>query len=411
MKALVLCGALAQIELIKQLKSRGITTILLDMNEKVKAREYADKFYPISVFDVDAVRKVAAEEQVDFILTVCADQVLEVVAKIAQELGLPWYIDAETAENVSKKSYMKQIFWDNGVPTSKFVIMDKLDEEKIAHLNYPIIVKPVDAYSSRGVCKVADIEQLRAAFDVAVNISRTKTAIVEEFVEGDEITVDVYVEEGKAHVLCLSNLYKIGEDGKFVINRSRIPADVSPEIAAKIADTAQKIVDGFKLRNCPMLIQLICDGENISVVEFCARTGGGIKFLMIKKISGFDVVKAVVDLTLGETPHVGEIKKAEKLTVNEFVYCHPGELVRTEGFEQLLDEGTIAEFSIFKAPGHKFDEIRSSGDRLAYFSVEAADEQELARKHARANELIRAVGTAGEDLIRHDLIEKYAQKG
>lgn len=411
MKALVLCGGLPQIALIEELKSRGITTVLADMNEKVKARDYADKFYPVSVLDVDGVRKIAVEEKVDFIMTVCADQVLQVVAQIAEELGLPWYIDYKTAENVSKKSYMKEIFWKNGVPTSRYVIMEKLDVAKIAHLQYPLIVKPVDAYSSRGVCKVSDFAQLQAAFEVAVNISRTKTAIVEEFVEGDEITVDVYVEEGIAHVLCLSNLYKIGEDGKFVINRSRIPADVSPEIAEKIADTAQKIADAFGLKNTPMLIQLISDGERIAVVEFCARTGGGIKFLMIKKISGFDVVKAVVDLTLGEKPHVGEIKKAEKLTVNEFVYCKPGELVKTEGFQQLLNEGTIAEFSVFKTPGTKFDEIRSSGDRLAYFSVEAETEQDLMQKHARANEIIRAIGTDGEDLIRHDLIEKYQRKG
>lgn len=411
MKALVLCGGLPQIALIEELKSRGITTILADMNDKVKARAYADKFYPVSVLDVDAIRKVAIEEKVDFIMTVCADQVLQVVAQIAEELGLPWYIDYQTAENVSKKSYMKRIFWENNVPTSRYVIMEQLDEEKIAHLRYPLIVKPVDAYSSRGVCKVANTAELRAAFDVAVSISRTKTAIVEEFVAGDEITVDVYVEEGVAHVLCLSNLYKIGEDGKFIINRSRIPADVSSEIAEKIGDTAQKIADAFGLKNCPMLIQLISDGEKIAVVEFCARTGGGIKFLMIKKISGFDVVKAVVDLTLGQKPHVGKIKKAGKLTVNEFVYCNPGELVETEGFEALLEEGTIAEFAVFKAPGTQFGEIRGSGDRLAYFSIEGANEQELQEKHARANACIRAVGTKGEDLIRHDLIEKFTQKG
>lgn len=411
MKALVLCGGLPQIALIKELKSRGITTILADMNEKVKARTYADKFYPVSVLDVDAVRKVAIEEKVDFIMAVCADQVLQVVAQIAEELGLPWYIDYKTAENVSNKSYMKRIFWENGIPTSKYVILDKLDEDRIAHLNYPLIVKPVDAYSSRGVCKVADIAELRAAFAVAVDISRTKTAVVEEFVEGDEITVDVYVEDGVAHVLCLSNLYKIGEDGKFVINRSLIPADVSPYIAEMISQTAQKIADAFGLKNTPMLIQLISDGERIAVVEFCARTGGGIKFLMIKKISGFDVVKAVVDLTLGKKPHVGQIQKADKLTVNEFVYCKPGEFVQTEGFQQLLDEGTIVEFSVFKTPGTRFGEIRSSGDRLAYFSVEAQTEQELAHKHARANALIRAIGIKGEDLIRHDLIEKYLRKG
>lgn len=407
MKALVLCGGLPQIALIKELKQRGITTVLADMNEKVPARAYADKFYPVSVLDVDAVRQVAITEKVDYIMTVCADQVLQVVAQLAEELGLPWYIDFETAENVSKKSYMKKIFWGNGVPTSRYVILDKLDESKISHLQYPIIVKPVDAYSSRGVCKVTNIDDLRTAFDVAVNISRTKTAVVEEFVEGDEITVDVYVEEGKAHVLCLSNLYKIGEDGKFVINRSRIPADVSEHIAAQIADTAQKIADAFGLKNTPMLIQLISDGEKIAVIEFCARTGGGIKFLMIKKISGFDVVKAVVDLTLGEKPHVGQIQKADKITVNEFVYCNAGQLERTEGFEQLLENGTIAEFSVFKAPGTQFGEIRSSGDRLAYFSIEAETEEELHSKHYLANTTIKAYDTQGNDMIRHDLIAKF----
>ncbi|MBQ9163110.1 MAG: ATP-grasp domain-containing protein [Clostridia bacterium] len=409
MKALVLCGGVPQIALIKELKSRGVTTILADMNENVSARPYADKFYPVSVLDVEAVRRVAIDEKVDFLITVCADQVLEVVAKIAEELGLPWYIDAETAENVSKKSFMKKIFWENGVPTTKYVIMDKLDEEKIAHLEYPIIVKPVDAYSSRGVRKVSNIDELREAFDVAVNISRTGTAIVEEFAEGEEVTVDVYVEDGKAHVLCLSNIYKIGEDGKFIINRSRIPADVSAEIAEQISDTAQRIADAFGLKNNPMLIQLITDGKKINVVEFCARTGGGIKFLMIKKISGFDVVRAVVDLTMGEKPHVGEIKKAENITINEFIYCKAGTLDHVEGFEELLADGTIAEYSVFKSAGAKFDQINSSGDRVAFFSIVADTEEELKRRHAEANSRVRAIGTNGEDLIRHDLIAKFSK--
>lgn len=407
MKALVLCGGLPQIALIEELKSRGITTILADMNPNVQARPYADKFYPVSVLDVEAVREVAIKEKVDYILTVCADQVLQVVAQIAEELGLPWYIDFKTAENVSKKSYMKKIFWENGVPTTKYVILDKMDESKIKELKYPIIVKPVDAYNSRGVCKVNCFEELCKAFDVAVNISRTKTAIIEEFAEGNEITVDVYVEDGKANVLCMSNIEKIGEDSKFIINRSRIPAAISSDIALQIADTAQKIADAFGLKNCPMLIQLISNGQSISVVEFCARTGGGVKFLMIKKNSGFDVVKAVVDLTLGLKPHVGEIKKPKELTVNEFVYCSSGELTGLEGFDSLVSDGIAAECSVFKPVGVKFGDISGSGDRLAYFSIVAEDESELKRKHTLANEKIKAFDKDGNDIIRHDLIAKY----
>lgn len=407
MKALVLCGGLPQIALIEDLKSRGITTILADMNEKVAARPYADKFFKVSVLDVEGVKKLALDEKVDFLITVCADQVLQVVAQIAEELGLPWYIDAKTAEDVSKKSFMKKIFWENDVPTTKFAIMDRFEEDRIKHLSYPIIVKPVDAYSSRGVCKVNNLEELKAAFCNAVSISRSGNAIVEEFAQGDEITVDVYVEDGKAHILCMSNIDKIGEDGKFIINRSRIPADISEDIANQIADTAQKIVDAFKLKDTPMLIQLITDGKKISVVEFCARTGGGIKFLMIKKISGFDIVKAVVDLTLGIKPHVGQIKKADKCIINEFVYCKPGTFDHLEGFDELLADGTISSYSAFKTPGTMLGQINSSGDRVAYFSIEAESQEEAKRRHGAANARIRAFSAEGEDLIRHDLIAQY----
>ncbi len=406
-KGLVLCGGIPQIALINELKGRGVYTILADMNENVVARPYADKFYKVSVLDIEGVKQVAIDEKVDFLITVCADQVLEVVAKISEELGLPWYIDAETAENVSKKSYMKKIFWENGVPTTKYVILDKYDSESVKDLNYPLIVKPVDAYSSRGVCKVLCEEELKEAILVATDISRTKTAIVEEFFEGDEISVDIYVEDGKAHVLCLTNIYKIGEDGKFIINRSRIPADVSRDIENQISETVQKIATAFNLKNCPMLVQLISNGEKISVIEFCARTGGGIKFQMIKKFSGFDVVKAVVDLTLGEKPHVDEIKKAEHITVNEFVYCYPGTLERTEGLDALREEGIIYDYSQFKLPGSVFGEIKGSGDRVAFYGIEADTEEELKEKSRKANEKIRAISTDGKDIIRHDLIAKF----
>lgn len=409
MKALVLCGGVPQIALIKELKSRGIKTLLADMNENVGARAYADEFFKVSVLDVDAIRDLARTEKVDFLITVCADQVLQVVAQVSEDLGLPCYIDFETAENVSKKSYMKTIFTKNGVPTSQFVIMDKLDTDKIKHLHYPLIVKPVDAYSSRGVTKVTSPEGLPAAFDIAINISRSKTAIVEEFVEGDEVTVDAYIEEGKAHVLCLTNLYKIGEDGKFIINRSRIPAKVSDDIANQIKNAVQKIADSFGLVNTPMLVQLITDGKKISVVEFCARTGGGIKFLMIKKTSGFDVVKAVVDLTLGNIPHVEEFTPPQTITVNEFLYCNEGTLDHLEGFDELLNEGIIVDYKQFKLSGAEFGKINGSGDRVAYISVEADTYDELKKKHTIANSRIKAISTDGKDLIRHDLIEKYCE--
>ena len=405
MKALVLCGGVPQIALLKKLRERGITTVLADMNEKVEARKYADIFYPTSTLDVEGILNVAKRERVDFLISVCADQVLQVVAEVSERLGLPCYIDFDTAVNVSKKSYMKAIFERCGVPTSRFVTMTELDMEKISHLEYPLIVKPTDSYSSRGVKKIYAPADLAPAFADAVRISRTSTAIVEEFVEGEEITVDVYVEGGVAHVLSMSESKKISGGDSFVIYRTVNPARISDEASERIKVIAQNIADGFGLVDSPMLIQLINGKDRMSVIEFCARTGGGVKFRLIKKVSGFDVIDAVIDLTLGKKPHFDESALPKKrYIINEFIYCNPGVFDRIEGFSELLSEGVITEYYQLKTKGHEFGSASSSGDRAACFTVEADTECELERLHRIAASRVRVLDAEGRDLIKRELL-------
>lgn len=403
MKALVVAGGLPQAELLDNLKRRGITTVLVDMNEKCMARPHADIFYATSTLDVEGVKQVAIKEKVDFLITVCADQVLLVVAEISEALNLPCYIDYETGKNVSDKGFMKRIFKENGVPTTNYVVATELANVDLSGLRYPLVVKPVDAYSSRGVKRVENYEELSVAFESAKEISRSKNVIVEEFFEGQELTVDVYVENGKAHVLCVSALYKVPGNNKFVIHRGVYPAPYDQSVLAKIEDTANKIAKGFGLFNTPMLIQLITDGKDISVVEFCARTGGGIKFRAIKSATGFDVVDAVVELTLGNKPKV-EIKKSGEMVVNEFLYCSEGEFDHLEGFDELVKEGVIKEYFLLKAKGVKLGQINSSGDRIACFTVSDVDKEQLLKKHALVNQRIKVVSTEGKDILRHDIV-------
>ena len=408
-KALVLCGSLPQISLINELKSRGYQAILADMNANAPAVPYADRFYPVSTLDVDGIRNIAVEEKVDMILSVCADQMLLVVAEISEQLGLPCYVNYQTSKDVSSKEYMKDIFVKGGVPSSKYIVRSTLTPDDIIGLKFPLIVKPVDAYSSKGVRKCENYEELEDGFDEAVNVSRTDTAVIEEFVGGEEYSVDVYVENGVAKVLCIGMLSKTPQIGKFVICRATYPSQITDTIKDKIADTAQKIADAFHLVDTPMLIQLKVDGERISVIEFCSRAGGGNKFSLIKKLTGFDVIAAVLDLTLGNKPHVPEYRN-DIFVVDEFVYCNEGTLDHVEGFEELHSEGLIDDFFIFRTKGSAFGEIKSSGDRLGYFSVSSKSQEELAKKHAEINSRIRAFSENGDDLIRHDYIALYMEK-
>lgn len=404
MKAFVLAGGLPQIELIKQLKARNITTVLADGNENALARPYADVFYQLPIFDIEAVKEVAVKEKVDFLITVCADQVLLVVAQVSGMLGLPCYIDYQTAVNVSDKRYMKKIFWANNIPTSKYKELRVLDMEEIKELKYPLVVKPVDGYSSKGVCRVENEEELKFRFENASQISRNGGVIVEEFCTGEEISVDVYVENGKAHLLCVSNSEKIADKDKFVIFRGRYPVNATPQVMDKIQKVAQQIADAFGIVDAPMLIQMINDGENVSVLEFCARTGGNMKYLLIKRSCGFDVIKAVIDLTLGEKPTVQLKEPENKYIVNDFIYCNPGVYEKAEGFEELIRDGIITDYHIIRPKGMKFTGVNSSSDRIAGFTVQADTLEDFNKKHRIAVETMKIIDTDGNDIMRHDLL-------
>lgn len=404
MKALVLAGGLPQIELLKQLKSRNVETVLCDGNANALARPFADSFCQIPIFDVETVKGVAEKENVDFLITVCADQVLLVVAQVSEMLGLPCYIDYKTAQLVSDKKQMKRVFWENGIPTSRYAELAELDWDQIGKLRYPMVVKPVDAYSSRGVRKVWNREELEACFREASQISRTGGVIVEEFVAGDEISVDVYVENGEAKILCVSNSEKISDADRFIIFRGRYPAAASREILDQIQRVAQQIADAFGLVDSPMLIQMIHDGERVSVLEFCARTGGNMKYLLIKRACGFDVIQAVIDLTLGEKPHVELLPPENRFIVNDFIYCRPGVFDHLEGFEELRQEGILADYHAIRPRGMVIRGISSSSDRIAGITVMADTLEEFNRKHRRIVDSVKILDADGNDLMRHDLL-------
>lgn len=404
MKALVLAGGLPQIALIEALKDRGIVTVLADYFPNPVAKPHADVFYQVSTLDVPAITDVARKEKVDFLITVCTDQALLTVAQVSEKLGLPCYIDYQTALNVTNKSYMKRVFAEHGISTARFEVMGKLDRDKIQHLRYPLIVKPVDCNSSKGVQRVDAPCMLEEAFLAAVRLSRTRTAIVEEYIVGPELSVDVYVENGTAKVLAVSELDKLPQKDKFVIFRSKSPEHMSQKVYQQICLTAQQIADAFKLKNSPMLIQMISDGESVYVLEFSARTGGGEKFVMIRRISGFDVIDAVVELTLGNKPHVAEELAERKVFASEFLYCKPGVFDRMVGVESLLKQEILCDFYQFKPSGTEFKEINNSGDRVAGYSIIANTKEELEQKHNMAKEGLIVLDMNGCDIMRRDLL-------
>lgn len=404
MKVMVIAGGVPQMELLRQLKERKLETVLLDGNENCLARNIADKFYKVNIFNIEDVKKIAIDEKVDFIITVCADQVLLVVAQVSEMLGLPCYIGYKQAQDVSDKIRMKRIFKENGIPTTKYLELETLDMNKISKLNYPLVVKPVDAYSSKGVRKAETEEELITYYNEAKAISRSGGVIVEEFFKGEEISVDAFVLNGKAHILSITNSEKVKDKDRFVIFRGRYPANIPDTIRNQIENVAQKIADSFGLVNSPLLVQLLHNGMNISVLEFCARTGGNMKWLLIKNSCGVDVITATIDITLGLVPDITPKKMNNNIVVNDFIYCKPGVFDHFEGFDELVEQGIINKFHPVRTKGTEMHGVTSSSDRIAGMNILADSVDEYNQKLKTILEHIAIVDNKGNDMTRRDLL-------
>lgn len=405
MKALVLAGGFPQIALIQELKNRGITTLLADYNKEPVAKKYADVFYQESTQDLDKIEEIARNEKVDFLLTVCSEQAIQAVAIVSERLGLPCYINDETVRRVTNKAYMKKVFEEIGVPNAKHRVLKAEDEFDPTGFEFPMIVKPVDCSGSSGVLKVWNKEELYAAIEEDRKMSKSGSVIVEEFVEGVEISIDAIIVDGKATVVCMTSSDKIADDDRFVIFRGNYPAmDDASAIKPQVDEIVQKIATAFELKNSPLLVQMIYSRGKLYVLEFSARTGGSAKYLLSRKSCGFDLVKAVVDITLGIKPEVGDLKGENKYVSNEYLYCREGMFDHLEGFEEMKQLGVISEYFQFKWKNAQSKGITNSGDRIAGFTVQADTKDEMHRKHHEALKHIRIVDVNGEDMLRRDLV-------
>lgn len=409
MRALVLAGGFPQIKLIEQLKARGIYVILADWTEHPVAEKYADVFYRESTLDIESIENIAKKEKVDLIMTVCTDQALNTVAEVSERLGLPCYIDAKTGRNVTNKRYMKSVFQQYKIPSAKYCVC-RLGESYPEEMNFPVVVKPVDCNSSKGVVKVNNLVEMKTAIEYAQRCSRTKDAIIEEFVDGVELTIDAIVENGVSTVLCISEMQKMKSNQKFVICRSMIPpTNINDALVRKVEEVVQKIATAFKLLNCPMLVQVLCRDNEIFVVEFSARTGGGEKYKSIEQYSGIDIVKETIDITLGKHKPI-KPRKSNKYILNEFLYCTQGILGKYEGFETAKQAGYIEDYELFKGKGTKMGLAVSSGDRAAAVTIVSDSYMELKQSYERAMDTIKIIDENGKNIMHMDNYLKFEKQ-
>ena len=404
LRIIVLAGGHDQAAFIRELRMilNEVYIILLDMNPNVLAAREADKMLLISTMDFEKVREAAIAEKADYIMTACGDQPLLTVGIVSEELGLPCYLTKEQILNLTNKKNMKKVMVENGIPTSRFKTFSSLDELNDEGLEYPLIVKPADSNGSKGVRKVFCKSELLEKAKEAQDYSLSGIIILEEFNEGEEISCDYYVQDGKAfEVLKLqSNKFKASENITSVIYQSIIPAPYLTENAKiQLDEIANKIAKAYKLDNTPLLIQAIVKGNKVSVLEYSARLGGGSKYKTIKNVTGFNVLRACAMSMLGMKPTIPPITDKGLCYSKCHFYVSGGQLCEIRGLDELLKEGIIDEFLPTSPLGVQKNPPSSSGDRIGCVFITAKDYIELQQKVETAVSRIQAIDENGKDML------------
>lgn len=346
--------------LVLKAKEMGVESICFAWEEGAVCKDVCDQFYPISTVDKDAILKICQEIKIDGITTIASDVAVLTVNYVAEKMGLIGNPD-KYSETATNKYLMRQCFMAHNVPSPKFCLTDGSIPGIANTFRYPVIVKPTDRSGSRGVEKVEEANELQAAIERACNESFQKKAVIEEFVEGREISVESISYKGKHNILQITD--KVTTEAPFFVElEHHQPSTLPDDIKKRVKEIVLNALDSLHIQYGASHAELkITKDGDIRVIEIGARMGGDfIGSDLVKLSTGYDFLRGVIEVALGdfEEPRFTEqkcsgvfflCKETENiLSIIQNAYKYP-EIIRAEVTDPILRN------------------IEQSADRSGYF--------------------------------------------
>ena len=308
MKKIAIIGAsYLQAPLIEKAKQLGLETHVFAWAANDVGEKIADYFYPISTVEKEEILSKCIEIGVDGVCTIASDLAVITANYVADKMGLIGNSLDCTLKSTNKHE-MRNCFEMNGDPSPKSIRVSSVDDLKEIELSYPVIVKPLDRSGSRGITKLESADGLEEAIKVAKEQGFEDAALVEEFVEGKEYSVEYISWEGTHSFLALTYKYTSGAP-HFIETGHLEPAPVDEKVLERIKSITEHALDslGIKYGASHTEVKVNKDGA-INIIEIGGRMGGDfIGSSLVKLSTGVDFVEQVIRVSLGEKPLI--IKK------------------------------------------------------------------------------------------------------
>lgn len=301
MKKLAIIGANDfQNQLIIRAKSMGYETHVFAWEDGAVGKKTADFFYPISIIEKEAILAECKRIKPDGICSIASDLASITVNYVAENLNLPCNRTKYSAIQTNKYQ-MRRALSAAGVPCPKFISVDEsFDKKTLSDFSFPIIVKPTDRSGSREIMKLDGLEGVDRAVKAACAVSFEHKAIIEEFIDGDEYSMETITQNGVHHYLATTKKYTTGAP-HFIETGHCQPSGLSKEINQKAIDMVMKALDALHVENSAGHSEFKIDKQgNIKIIEIGARMGGDcIGSDLVYLSTGNDFMKIVIDVACG----------------------------------------------------------------------------------------------------------------
>lgn len=309
-----------QNQLILKAKSLGYETHVFAWQDGSIGEKTADYFYPISIIEKEKILEKCREIKPVGICSIASDLATITVNYVAENLGLSCNPTAITLQCTNKYEMRKKM-QENHIKTPAFVkVSNDSSTWKIENVKFPVIVKPTDRSGSRGITKVYDKQELETAIHYATKDSFEKSAIIEEYIEGDEYSCECISYKGKHHFLAFTKKYTTGSPN-FIETGHCEPSDIKEEYQEKIKKNILDALTALGIQNGASHTEFKIDKNgNFEIIEVGARMGGDcIGSDLVQISTGYDFVKMVIDVACGKEPYFTKVTIPTKAVI-KFIF-------------------------------------------------------------------------------------------
>lgn len=361
-----------QLPLIRKAKEMGYITHVFAWAANDVGEKEADHFYPISIVEKEKILEVCRQIGICSISSISSDLAIITVNYVAQHMGLVSN-DLECTARSTNKHLMRNCFEQHGDPSPKSFLVEKAEDLPLEKLAYPLIVKPLDRSGSRGITRIEKAEELEKAIEMAKKEGFEKKALVEEYLEGDEFSVECISYEGEHHFLSFTRKYTTGAP-HFIENGHLELCENDPEMVAKIKKVTFHALDslGIKYGASHTEIKIREDGK-IGIVEIGGRMGGDfIGSDLVRLTTGFDFVEAVLNVSLGKKPDFSALGERTNAAVRF--------IMKQEDlpyYQLALDDPEIRIIDHDIDLDHFADDVTDSSNRHGYYIITCDDPEKI----------------------------------